>query len=72
MNAAEESTVTKLSESSGVPAPVVAEVIPRLNLEFVRAKDARKELEQFYSTLAEMNPDIIGGSLPDADFYLGD
>lgn len=72
VNAAEESTVTKLSESSGVPAPVVAEVIPRLNLEFVRAKDARKELEQFYSTLAEMNPDIIGGSLPDADFYLGD
>lgn len=72
VNAAAPDTVAALSDASGVPAPVVEQVIPRLNLEVVPALDAQAELEEFFSQLATLSPDIIGGSLPDADFYLAD
>ena len=72
VNAAEADTLASLSEASGVPAPVVGQVIPRLNLEVVAAAEAREELEQFFSQLATLSPDIIGGGLPDVAFYLPD
>jgi NitT/TauT family transport system substrate-binding protein len=34
------------------------------------ARDARPALEKFFSALAESNPAIIGGRLPDDEFYL--
>lgn len=71
VNEAAPATVAELAEFSGLPAPVVAEVIPRLNLDVVPAADAREELERFFEELAELNPDIIGGRLPDRSFYLG-
>jgi len=72
VNEASPDTIATLSEASGVPAPIVEQVIPRLNLDVVAAADARAELEQFFTELATLSPDIIGGSLPDADFYLPD
>lgn len=72
VNAAEDADMDELAAESGVPAPVVKDVIPRLNLEVVPAAEAREELEEFYGTLAELSPDIIGGQLPDEDFYLAD
>ena len=38
---------------------------------FVTARDARPELEFFYSQLAARQPALIGGKLPPADFYHG-
>ncbi len=64
--------VAALAKASGVPAPVVLEVIPRLNLDIVSGAEARAELERFYSELATSSPDIIGGKLPAASFYLAD
>ena len=72
VNAAEADTLAALSDASGVPSPVVGQVIPRLNLEVVAAADAQEELEQFFGQLATLSPDIIGGGLPDAAFYLPD
>jgi len=72
VNAAEPDTIAMLSEASGVPAPLVEQVIPRLNLEVVPGGDARDELERFFSELASLSPDIIGGELPDASLYLDD
>lgn len=72
VNAAEPSTVTALAEGSGVPEPVVKDVIPRLNLQVVPAAQAREELEQFFTNLATLSEDIIGGGLPAAEFYLDD
>jgi len=65
-------TLEVLAEASGVPAPVVAQVIPRLHLDVVSAGEVRPELERFYTELATLSPDIIGGSLPADDFYLDD
>jgi NitT/TauT family transport system substrate-binding protein len=71
-NAAAPETVATLSTASGVPEPIVADVIPRLNLDVVAAADARSELEAFFAELASLSADIIGGELPDSDFYLAD
>jgi len=72
VEAAAPETVALLSEGSGVPELVVQDVIPRLNLNVVPATDARPELERFYTELSTLSPDIIGGTLPDASFYLED
>lgn len=72
VNRGSAATISALSEASGVPAPLVEQVIPRLNLEVVPAGQARPELETFYTELATLSPDIIGGGLPGASFYLDD
>lgn len=72
VNAAAPDTLDTLSEASGVPAPIIQQVIPRLNLEVVPASEAQAELEQFFIELATLSPDIIGGGLPDSSFYLPD
>ncbi|MCY3786795.1 MAG: ABC transporter substrate-binding protein [bacterium] len=72
VNAADPDTLAALSEASGVPPPVISQVIPRLNLDVVAAAEAQEELEQFFGQLATLSPDIIGGGLPDAAFYLPD
>lgn len=72
INAKDPATVAKLVEVSGLPEAVIIDVIPRLKLDVVPAAEARGELEAFYGELASMSPDIIGGRLPDAPFYLED
>ncbi len=52
-------------------APIIERSIPFCNLTLEKAKDIQSEIEAFYSILAESNPSIIGGKLPDNDFYLG-
>lgn len=72
VNEAAPETVSLLAEATGMPEPVVADVIPRLNLEVVPAAEAQEDLERFYTELLTLSPDIIGGQLPDASFYLAD
>jgi len=50
--------------------PVIERSIPFSNIEPQTGKAARPALEDFYGRLAELNPGIIGGRLPDAGFYL--
>jgi len=52
-------------------APIIERSIPYCNFTMTRAKQVQQEIESFFSVLAESNPGIIGGKLPDADFYLG-
>lgn len=53
----------------GLTPPIIESVIPSLNLQFVSAKDAKEELEFFFTELSTLSPEIIGGKLPDAGFY---
>ncbi|MGC5324698.1 ABC transporter substrate-binding protein [Brevibacillus sp. SYSU BS000544] len=65
---AEASTmVAKYQE--GMDAKVIEKLIPSLGLKFVRAKDAKQELEFFFTELSTISPEIIGGKLPDEGFY---
>lgn len=53
----------------GLLSPVVAEAIPHSNLAALPASSIRPDLERFFSILAEDDPRIIGGKLPDDAFY---
>jgi NitT/TauT family transport system substrate-binding protein len=53
----------------GIPGNVAEQAIPRLNLRFLGAREARDELEDYLQVLYDFTPASIGGSLPDEDFY---
>jgi len=53
----------------GLLGPVVAEAIPHSNLVALTGSSVRPDLERFFSILAEDDPRIIGGKLPDDAFY---
>ncbi len=47
---------------------VAAHSIPRSNLNFVRANIIKEEINEYLGVFYDMNPDIIGGRLPDENF----
>lgn len=51
------------------PLPVLKSAIPRSNLEFKNASDSKTALETYFGYIIDFNPALIGGSLPDDDFY---
>ena len=52
-----------------LPAPIIERSIPFSNLVVRPASAARADLEPFFKVLAEQDPRIIGGKLPDDRFY---
>ncbi|NEP41548.1 MAG: hypothetical protein F6K25_15780 [Okeania sp. SIO2G4] len=52
-------------------APVIKKSLGYTPLEMVSAKDAKEDLEFWYSRLLEQNPKLFAGSLPDDEFYYG-
>ena len=71
-NAKSEETINAISQKTEVPAPIVTEVIPRLQLNLVPAARAKDQLVDFYTRLSTISPDIVGGKMPADDFYLKD
>ena len=61
--AAEAARLTRLSQE------VTAESLAYTGIEAVPAAQVRTELEQFFRVLADANPALIGGALPDDGFY---
>jgi len=53
-----------------MPWPVIEKSIPYCNLVATPAREARPAVESVLEAMAEVNPGYIGGTLPDADFYL--
>ncbi|ESA34038.1 abc transporter substrate-binding protein [Leptolyngbya sp. Heron Island J] len=53
------------------PAPILEQSLKTNLFEFVPAVEARPELEVFYQSLMQVNPKLLQGQLPDADFYVG-
>ena len=43
--------------------------IPRSNMNFMRADSIQSEINDFFRVFFEMDPDIIGGKIPDEKFY---
>lgn len=58
------------SDLLGVPSPAVKAAIPNARLTTVAASDIREDLDLFFNTLYDINPKILGGSLPKDDFIL--
>lgn len=53
----------------GLKAPVIERSLDRTPFRFVPAAEAREDVEFYFTKLAELNPEIIGGGLPDDGFY---
>jgi NitT/TauT family transport system substrate-binding protein len=53
----------------GFPLPVLTGAIPNSNLRFVNAEDSREDLEYYFSKILDLNPALIGGTLPEDNFY---
>ncbi len=47
----------------------ISDSISHINIDFVKAKDAKDDLIKFYEILEKSNPKTIGGKLPNNDFY---
>ena len=58
------------ADALNMPSDVVAASIPHSNLVAVRATESRSAIEAMLTVLAEADPAVIGGHVPDADFYL--
>ena len=54
----------------GFTADNAASAIPRANIVFRPAPEARRALEEYLQVLLDFDPASIGGSLPDDGFYL--
>jgi NitT/TauT family transport system substrate-binding protein len=70
VNADPARAASDAAASLGMPWPILEKAIPHSNLVAIPASQARPSLDSMFSTLAEFDPAIIGGSLPDAEFYL--
>lgn len=60
-----------LAVELGMPFPedVMSQAIPRSHLLYVSAGDAKSAVEAFLSLVLDFSPGLIGGKLPDAEFY---
>lgn len=70
-----EDNVEKAAEYSealetGLSKAAVIQGLGRSNIKFVDAKNAREALDRYLKVLFEFSPEVIGGKLPDEDFYL--
>jgi NitT/TauT family transport system substrate-binding protein len=54
----------------GMPAGVAEAALPRLNLTFISAGEARELVDDYLSILHAFSPKAVGGSLPDEAFYV--
>ncbi len=53
-------------------APVAEKAIPNCNIVYMDADDNISEcLDKFYNALYNVNPNAVGGKLPDSEIYLG-
>jgi len=58
-----------VADEFDLPAPVIARSIPSSNLVAARASAIKPDLVAFFEVLAAVNPAIVGGQLPDDEFY---
>ncbi|MFP4535780.1 MAG: ABC transporter substrate-binding protein [Spirochaetaceae bacterium] len=54
----------------GLPAAVTESALPRLNIQYESAQEARVQIEEYLQLLYDFNPRSVGGSLPGDEFYL--
>lgn len=52
-----------------LPEAVLKEAIPRSNLSYIPSDDAKASMELYFEKILNLNPNLIGGGLPDDYFY---
>ncbi|PIF01674.1 MAG: hypothetical protein CR979_02115 [Propionibacterium sp.] len=72
VNAREENIIAEINKRTGVEEDVITQVIPRLKLDMVSAADAKDQLLDFYQRIWSISPKVIGGKVPETDFFMKD
>ena len=52
-----------------IPAAVAKTAIPECNIVYIDGSEMKEKLSGYLAVLAEQNPQAVGGSVPDDDFY---
>lgn len=58
-----------VEENEIVPEGLAKEVIPFIDMEFIEGSELELLFERYLTILFNYNPEIIGGELPNGDFY---
>lgn len=53
-----------------LPKPVIVQAIPGSNIGFLSASDSKELMNEYLNLLLGVNANLIGGQLPDDDFYI--
>ena len=61
--------VPKFEALQAFTPELLANAIPRMNLEFVSSKNAKNDFLAFVNFLNSKNPNLIGGQVPNEGFY---
>lgn len=65
----DSSAAELIAEKEIVPSSAIAEkTLPRCNIVFIRAEEAKDKLNGFLNVLYTANPQSVGGEMPDEDF----
>lgn len=55
----------------GLPPAIIAKSLPYVHLDVVSARAARDDIALYFENLMALDPGIVGGGIPDADFFWG-
>lgn len=64
-----DETATLLEKYDIMPAPVAKKAIPNLSLEYIDGDELKEMMAKHLEDLNNTNPQLIGGSIPEDDFY---
>jgi len=64
-----ESTSMLAEKYLNIPASIFKESLTRTHFECISSYDARKTVESYLKEILETYPELIGGKLPDEEFY---
>ncbi|MDK7178492.1 hypothetical protein QP445_13810, partial [Micrococcus luteus] len=53
-----------------IPSPAIKAALPHANLTVAAAAEIREDLMLFFNTLYNLNPQILGNSMPKENFIL--
>lgn len=59
-----------VEQQFNIPAPVFEKSMTRTKLAFATAQQAKPDVENYLAKLLSLSPDMVGGQLPDENFYL--
>ena len=65
----EQAGVLVEKHNIGMPAKIAEKAIPRSNIRFMTAMDARQSVESYLEVLFNFSPQTVGGKIPDEGFY---
>jgi len=68
-NSQVEETAALVGKYDIFPAPVAQKAIPYCNITFIRGQEMMEKLSGYLNVLFEQNPQAVGGTLPNNEFY---